>query len=113
EVTGQEVADLLRVAALRKGSKAHQVGEQERHEAALGDCGLVHRSRGGLRGLRSRREWGAALPAEFRGRTVGRATCGTDASQRGAAFETELAAGLVLSPAHRTAHRSPSVRELP
>ena len=37
EVAGQQLPGLLRVAALRERREADEVGEQDRHEAALGD----------------------------------------------------------------------------
>ena len=106
EVAGQQVADLLGVTALREVRRADEVGEQDRHETALG------RRRGGGRDGRgrARADRRPALPAELAVGSVGRAACVADDHERRAAFLTELAARLVLGPAVRTVHLETSPR---
>jgi hypothetical protein len=75
EVAGQGVADVLRVALLGERGEADEVGEQDRHEAPLGDdrrAGELRR-----RSARARRsdpggDGRAALPAEGVTRVEGR-----------------------------------------
>ncbi len=80
EVAGQELPRLLRVAALGERREADQVGEQDRHEAALGDRGSGGRQSGAHRpgsmprrhraGSRTRRR--TSRPAGWLRRTTGR-----------------------------------------
>ena len=66
EVRREQLADLLRVAGLRDGGEADQVGEQQRHDAPLGD--RYRRGHAGAHGVlgcgRVCRQWSAALGAE-------------------------------------------------
>ncbi len=80
EVAGQELAGVLGVAALGQGREADEVGEQDRHEAALGDRSRGRHPRwparrpGRRRGGRKDRalEGDGAFAAELRGGQVGR-----------------------------------------
>ena len=56
EVAGQELAGVLGILALGQGREADQVGEQDRHEPALGGRGLGRVANRGLPELRQR-QW--------------------------------------------------------
>ena len=100
EVTGQELPGVLSVAPFRERREADQIGEEDRHEAALGDgCGG--------RGQRARTdERGRALPAELRVGAVGRSAGRTDQRESSRAFLAELAPRLVLGAAVRADHQA-------
>ena len=96
EVAGQGVADVLRVALLGERREADQVGEQDRHEAALGDG----RRRGGPRG--SGRAHGHRRGP--RGAERGGGPRGGSTERRGA-FAAELGRRRVDRSARRAADR--------
>ena len=109
EVVAERFADLLRIALGRERGEADEVGEQDGHNAALGDRGLRRGRWSDDRGNECRRfrEPRSARPAEllieFDGGRARRAGCG----ERAAALHAEPPARPVLGPAVRTDHALP------
>ncbi len=94
----------LRVHALGDGCVAGQVGEQDRHLAAL--LGQVVRRGGGRRRARALVHPVPAVHAEARLGRRGRAAAGAAVLQLGAAGHAEARPSGVLGPARRATHRS-------
>ena len=99
EVAGQQLTDVLGVAALGHRGEADQIGEQDRDEAALGDARFVA---GGGRGSGeascrgfSRLEAAAALPAEAGTGRIRRPARGTRDGEASPALATEFSTWLV------------------
>ena len=102
EVVREELARVLRVAALRRGREADEVGEQDGDEAALGRRSRCHSSRtGGTRGGAQARP---TLPAEPLAGLVRGATGRAAVRERRAALGAELAAFAVLGAAAGAGH---------
>ena len=103
EVARQQLAHVLGVAALGEGCEPHQIGEQDRRQAPLGD-----RRRRFVVGYGTLGERGAALAAEaVIGRVQGAARRAGDLKRR-AALGAEPAPRPVLGRTGLTAH-GPSV----
>src|SRR5581483_7483699 len=107
EVTGEELAHLLRVARLRHRREADEVGEEDRDEPTLGK-GRVTCGRG--RGLRQRR---SARPAEALVGWALRAAARTPGGERAAAVGAEPVAERVLAAAARAVHGLSLIRGRP
>ena len=95
EIARQQLAHIFRVARFGERREADQVGEQDRHQPALGR-GLLRSGDGGRR-----RERSAALAAELRSRPVRRPARAAGAGKRNPTLGAELPTGLVLGAAAR------------
>src|SRR5205085_9807993 len=107
EVAGKDLANVLCIARLRECGEADEVGEDDRHEAAL---------RGWRRGLTDRNgirlERVCARAAEAHARLVRSAALRARSLERRRATPAEPSARAVLGTAVRTDHRGDSlVRE--
>src|SRR5207248_2141027 len=97
EVARQELAHLFRVARLRQGREADEIGEEDGDEAALGG---LRRRRGRRRG-RICGEGAAALAAKVHPGLVRGATRRAAEREGSTAAAAELAPGRILDPAVR------------
>ena len=105
EVARQQLPDVLRVAVLGERREAHEVREQDRHEASLGLRGLALAGTGEDRG--GRPATGVPHSAQnFAPATTGAPHPGQPEGDARPALDAELGAGRVLRPA--AACRSPS-----
>ena len=118
EVEAQGLADVLGVPLLGKRGEAHEIGEQDGDEAALGggwdDGGArgrrchLGRGRRGTRGGRSCRQGRRTLAAELRRGRVGRSAARADRGKRRTAFDAELPPRVVGRAAVRAVHGVPT-----
>ncbi len=120
EVAGQELPRLLGVVSFRERSEPDQVGEQHRHEPALGDGGARRNDHpraacnaGGDRGRRgggcrpgggASRQRGGAFAAELRRRAVRRPAGGASEREAGGTLRAELRPRRVDRPTVRADH---------